>query len=164
MFHDFPIHWQKLARLGCAPDSTLAEPGISMMQTPVQWFGGFMVYPTEVNDILIWKFHEVSIVMRVPQNASFPLGNPTKMDDDWGHPVFRKPPCASDITRFNGDLTGFDRIGWWTSGISWWCKPNSKCVGPTWPYWHYLKPGSRPTGTTKYWSREARNGAMILKS
>ena len=35
-----------------------------------------------------WWFPEIG----VPQNGWFIVGKPTRMDDDWGYPHFRKPP------------------------------------------------------------------------
>jgi hypothetical protein len=35
-------------------------------------------------------FMGVSIVMRVPQNGWFIMEHPTKMDDNWGYPYFRR--------------------------------------------------------------------------
>ena len=46
----------------------------------------------------------------VPQNGWFIKENPIKVDDDWGYPYFRKPPCgddshhSSDITMSGHDL------------------------------------------------------------
>ena len=36
-------------------------------------------------------------------------GNPTKMDDDWGYPYFRKPPYGeTDLYQLSSCFSGFD--------------------------------------------------------
>ena len=51
--------------------------------------------------------------MGVPQNGWFIMGIPTKMDDDWGYPYFRKAPIfeVGNLYLFEaGHLHLFDSI------------------------------------------------------
>ena len=55
----------------------------------------------------------------VPQNGWFTLENPTKMDENWGYPYFRKP--SNPIV----NLVGGDWNIWIIFPFSWECHhPN----------------------------------------
>ena len=45
----------------------------------------------------------VSINVGTPIAGWFIMEHPTKMDDDWGYPFFRKPPYAIVVEWNNGN-------------------------------------------------------------